>query len=53
MSQLRQWKDIIYLEEAGIAEKSHGGAIAKVNAVEKTLSEKGLHLIKMKKRKLR
>lgn len=33
-------KDIIYLEEAGIAEKNHGGAIAKVNAVEKTLSEK-------------
>lgn len=33
-------KDIIYLEENGIAEKNHGGATAKVDAIEKTLDEK-------------
>jgi DeoR family transcriptional regulator of aga operon/DeoR family fructose operon transcriptional repressor len=33
-------KDIIYLEEAGIAEKNHGGAIPRINAVEKTLDDK-------------
>lgn len=35
-------KDIIYLEESGIAEKNHGGAIAKVNAMERPLTEKDL-----------
>jgi len=33
-------KDIIYLEEEGIAEKNHGGAIAKVDVLERTLDEK-------------
>ncbi len=33
-------KDIIYLEEQGLAEKNHGGAISKTNVVEKTLDEK-------------
>lgn len=33
-------KDIIYLEEMGIAEKNHGGALARVNAVEQTLNER-------------
>ncbi|MCR4695161.1 MAG: DeoR/GlpR family DNA-binding transcription regulator [Pseudobutyrivibrio sp.] len=33
-------KDIIYLEELGLAEKNHGGAISKTNVVEKTLDEK-------------
>lgn len=35
-------KDIIYLEENGIAEKNHGGAIARANAVERPLDEKDL-----------
>jgi DeoR family transcriptional regulator of aga operon/DeoR family fructose operon transcriptional repressor len=33
-------KDIIYLEEMGIAEKNYGGAIPKIGAVEKPLNEK-------------
>lgn len=33
-------KDIIYLEEAGIAEKNHGGAIARTNTLERPLTEK-------------
>jgi DeoR family transcriptional regulator of aga operon len=33
-------KDIIYLEKQGIAEKNHGGAIAKVDLAERTLDEK-------------
>lgn len=33
-------KDIIYLEEQGIAEKNHGGAIAKIELTEHTLDEK-------------
>ena len=35
-------KDIIHLEEKGIAEKSFGGAIAKVSLVEKPLNERAL-----------
>lgn len=35
-------KDIIHLEEKGLAEKSFGGAIAKVGLVEKPLNERAL-----------
>ena len=35
-------KDIIHLEEKGIAEKSFGGAIAKISIVEKPLNERAL-----------